>query len=173
MDIRNKFIKVIREYEDVNQQQYLDWVNKVSRKVDMADLDGNLRSDSTEPYTLKKMVRQLLANYIKQNECFTNASLVFKAMSGIEGVKVAYVLGFMVENGKKFGHAWNIINGKHYDFTARISEEMDNEYYQIAIIDDLNKIKSLPVFNPSGECENEEYDVDGMCSIYPYYKNNL
>ena len=185
------FIKTkLRENID-NLEGYHNWLNSNSKKVEIhntkeilkvdislmqRDFDAYLKDNVNYKY-VQKQTRNILENEINPNECFHNAGLVFQSFMNTHNIEVEYVLGLMTQHGKSFGHAWNRINGVHYDFTAEKMHETTSTYTQIVVFNDLNTIESLPMFNPNGECSHslnvngESYDLNGMCSLYPYYKS--
>lgn len=176
-----------------SDEDYKEWIKKNSKHVKIDSIKNILKPDlSLTTSNFDKYLKQnleykeiqnkntkLLNDVLKPNECFHNSALVLQFYSNIPNIKVEYVLGLMTQNGKTFGHAWNLINGSYYDFTSEIMEETPSEYTEIVRFDDINIIKKLPMFNPNMSCEEsfefngESYDVDGKCSLYPYYKSTL
>jgi hypothetical protein len=179
--IKNK----IRENIENNQvSQYKAWLSSVAKPVRINPITNIVRVEPSDMYNniekyqknlaLSKSIKTFLIENIEPNECFHNAGKVLQFFKN-QGFEVSFVLGILIENGKKFGHAWNKINGVYYDFTAEKSEKIKNKYFEVASIDNELEIQSLDVFNPNAKCEHEfnvdgeSYDVNGMCSVYPYF----
>jgi hypothetical protein len=179
--IKNK----LRENIQNNQYgEYNNWLkstvkaNKITSISNLTKIDPSSMFNDIDSYQknmqLNKEIKSLLINNITPNECFHNAGIVYQFFKN-KGIEVTFVLGILIENGKKFGHAWNKINGVAYDFTAEKSENTNSRYFEVVSLNDESAIKNLSVFNPNAQCEHEfqidgeSYDVNGMCSIYPYY----
>lgn len=143
-------------------------INKIDAVNDMSNYQENMQKN--------KDLKKFIIDNIEPNECFHNAYKTFVTLKG-QGYDVIFVLGMLGENGKLFGHAWNIVNGLNVDFTAEKQEENGNKYYRVVGFTDLGQIQGLSVFNPNEKCEyafshnGENYDRNGMCSVYPYYKS--
>lgn len=184
------FIKTkLREnIETTRISQYKDWLKGNAKPIIVSDLtelnkiDPNGMLGDIERYqkdvALNKSIKQFLINNIEINECFHNAAKVFEFFKKIDGFDVSFILGTMTENGKTFGHAWNKINDKYFDFTAEKTEKQNNRYFEVVALNDFSNIMNLEVFNPDAKCKHEltvageSYDINGMCSLYPYYINN-
>jgi len=185
------FIKHKLRESIIDTQDYKKWLLNNSKDVKINNSKNILKPDlslttsnfneylsqNLEYKNLQKQSNKLLETVIIPNECFHNASLVFQFYSNIPNIQVDYVLGLMTQGNKIFGHAWNVINGVHYDYTSEKSDAITSKYTEIVRFNDINTIKNLPMFNPNEKCENsfdvdgESFDIDGMCSLYPYYKS--
>lgn len=154
--------------------------------LDISEVNGNLIKEVnpemmisnfkqySEIINSNKIYKRLL-KLIQPNECFTNSAVVMDHINDeIPNVKATYVLGMIKEGGEMFGHAWNRINGKYYDFTLRTPES--REYFGVMEFNNINEVTSLPMFNPDMKCaealnmNGEAYDKNGMCSLYQYYQ---
>ena len=184
MNIKSAIRKLLLENET---QTYETWV-KVNMRgpLDISDIEGNLIKEVnpemmisnfnqySEIIKSNKIYKRLLTS-IKPNECFTNSAVVMDYINDtLSSVKVSYVLGMIKEGGSVFGHAWNRIDGKYYDFTLDRPES--REYFGVVEFNNINEVTSLPMFDPDMKCaealnvNGEAYDKDGMCSVYQYYK---
>jgi len=177
--------------ENINNiENYNNWLETNRIEVNINNLSSLLKPDLTlmtsnfGEYTkqnelskkYKPILVDLLNTKIKMNECFNNAGIVFQTFTPVDGIEVFYVMGIMVENGKEFGHAWNIINGKHYDFSSeKTSDANINNYYQVVVLNNLSDIENLSVFDTNTKCgqgfsvNGDSFDDNGMCSLYPYF----
>lgn len=184
--IKHKLRENIRQTEE-----YQLWLNNNSKNVKIYDIKNILKPDlslmtsnfneylsqNLKYKEIQKQSNDLLNTKININECFQNAGLVFQFYNNIPNITVEYVLGLMTQNGKTFGHAWNIINDIHYDFTSEKTEKSNSVYNQIVKFNNIENIQNLPMFNPDEKCEEsfnvngESFDINGMCSLYPYYKS--
>jgi hypothetical protein len=186
--IKNKIRTIISENVD-NIKLYKEWINsnkvriKINKISSFFNVGVNLNSFNPEEFAknkenlnkLRPIINDFINTKINQNECFHNAAKTFEFFNKM-GYDVSFVLGMMIEGDKKFGHAWNKIDGKYYDLTADKNEtDLPNQYYKIVELNDIVSITSLDVFNPNYDCkhkltiEGENYDKNGMCSLYPYF----
>jgi hypothetical protein len=184
MNIKSAIRKLLLENET---QTYETWV-KVNMRgpLEISEIEGNLIKEVnpemmisnfkqySEIMSTNKIYKRLL-NSIQPNECFTNSAVVMDHINDeLSSVKATYVLGMIKEGGEMFGHAWNRINGKYYDFTLQTPES--REYFGVMEFNNINEVTSLPMFDPDMKCaealnvNGEAYDKDGMCSVYQYYK---
>jgi hypothetical protein len=143
--------------------------------LDISEVNGNLIKEANPEIMSTNKIYKRLLKLIQPNECFTNSAVVMDHINDeISNVKVTYVLGMIKEGGGMFGHAWNRINGKYYDFTLRTPES--REYFGVMEFYNINEVTSLPMFNPDMKCaealnmNGEAYDKNGMCSLYQYYQ---
>ena len=172
-ELWNTRLEEVKKYIDENRKR----PSKHNINKNIKKLGTWLSLQNLEYKNLQKQSNKLLETVIIPNECFHNASLVFQFYSNIPNTQVEYVLGLMAQGNKIFGHAWNVINGVHYDYTSEKSDAITSKYTEIVRFNDINTIKNLPMFNPNEKCENsfdvdgESFDIDGMCSLYPYYKS--
>lgn len=175
--------KLLRENlnSHVRLNQYYEWLNENKIPVQIERLKMLIEGDKNNPkiYEFKKnQLIKLMNKNIAPNECFNNAHNAFFILSKL-GFDVKFILGIMVENGKEFGHAWNEINGEQYDLSAEKTKTFNNKYYEVFVYDNLSDIRNLTVFDPNAECpnamsiNNQNYDVNGLCSIYPEYLKSL
>lgn len=162
----------------IKLNQYYEWLSEAKIPVEIQRLKNVIpQEDISNPklYEFKKnQFMKIMHEQIKPNECFNNAHNAFFILNKL-GFDVKFVLGIMVENGREFGHAWNEINGEQYDLSAEKTKTFGNQYFEVYIYDNLNEIRQLTVFDPNAECpnamtvNNQNYDVNGLCSIYPEY----
>jgi hypothetical protein len=184
MTIRATIRKLLLESET---QTYETWLKANMRgPLDVSDIKGGLIKEVnpemmisnfkqySEIIKSNKIYKQLLSS-VQPNECFTNSATVMDYINDtLSSVKVSYVLGMIKEGGNMFGHAWNRIDGKYYDFTLGNPES--RQYFGVVEFNNLNEVTSLPMFDPDMECADalnfngESYDKNGMCSVYQYYK---
>lgn len=165
---------------------YMAWLNQNKKRVKISNfsdlyikIDPSMAFNDIPKYkedtTYNKELKNFLATKIHPNECFINAANTFQFLQQYPEMNVSFVLGMMVENGKRFGHAWNIINDNHYDLTAEKFVKTNNQYYQIVVLNNMSDISQLAVFDENTKCaeglsiDGDDYDVNGMCSLYPYY----
>lgn len=177
--------KLLRENltSHVRLNQYYEWLNENKIPVQIERLKTLIESDKDNPklYNFKKgQLIKLMNQHINPNECFNNADKAFQYLKEL-GFDVKFILGIMVEGGREFGHAWNEINGEQYDLSAEKTRTTDkgNKYYEVFVYDSLDEIHQLRVFDPNAKCpnamtvNNQNYDVNGLCSIYPEYLKSL
>ncbi len=187
--IKNKLNEVFTEVDA--KAKYKDWARTIipNQKTKVFKIFKDLLVKPAVPFQDKEYVtniaadkefnstiKTLLIDYVKENECFHNSAKVVDVLADkYPNSQPKFVLGFMSENGKLFGHAWNSINGKDYDFTAEKSVGSQSTYFKVAEFNNMGQITSLPVFDPNNKCDSamsingESYDVNGKCSIYPYF----
>jgi hypothetical protein len=170
-----------------NHETYGNWLNINMRgPLDVFDVNGNLiktvdpeimMSDFKQYSEIinKNKIYKRLMNSIQPNECFTNSAMIMDHLNDeLPTVKVTYVLGLIKESGGMFGHAWNKIDDKYYDFT--LGDPKSRQYFGVVEFNNINEVTSLPMFDPDVKCaealdfNGEAYDKDGMCSVYQYYK---
>jgi hypothetical protein len=172
--------KIIKE--SLDYVQYEKWVGSLgSVKVVgigsvVPDVSPDLMISNFSEYSklmkLKKLLGFIKAN-AQPNECFHNAANTHLLLQE-EGFDSKFVLGFLVESDKKFGHGWVKLNNIYFDPTI---VEPKGNYLVAAELEDRDKIMGLSVFNPDEKCEDafhgkgETYDHNGNCSVYPYFRS--
>lgn len=182
--IRNRVKTTLLENNDndINISNYKEWLKTNNKQIKINEIEvlykDILKLNMGNPLAYKQQRNEIIDfinTEINQNECFHNAAKSFEFFNK-RGYKVSFILGIMIENGKKFGHAWNKINGRNYDLTADKNEtRLENKYFRLVELNDINSITNLSVFDPNYDCKNkftsngENYDINGMCSLYPYF----
>ena len=168
--------------DDINIYNYKKWVMSNNEKIEVNKIEDLyediFKLNIANPLAYKKQTNEIIDfinTKINQNECFHNATKSFEFFNK-KGYEVSFILGIMIENGKKFGHAWNKINGRNYDLTAdKNVTRLENKYFKLVELNDINSITNLSVFDPNYDCKNkftykgENYDINGLCSLYPYF----
>jgi len=124
------FIKhKIRENIENNQiSQYKSWLSSVVKPVKINPINNIVSVDPSDMYNniekyqkniaLSKAIKNFVIENVEPNECFHNSGKALQFFKN-QGFDVSFVLGILIENGKKFGHAWNKINGVNYDFSRK------------------------------------------------------
>ena len=175
--IRNRVKTTLLENndDDINISNYKKWVMSNNEKIEINEIGVLYMNNPLAYKEQKNEIINFINTKINQNECFHNASKSFEFFKK-KGYEVSFILGIMIENGKKFGHAWNKINGRNYDLTAdKNVTRLENKYFKLVELNDINSITNLSVFDPNYDCKNkftykgENYDINGLCSLYPYF----
>jgi hypothetical protein len=154
--------------ERIRFEEYKTWVrtNVITRTNQITlshseDLDEN--------------IQEILGGvYIGQSLCFDNAQRVLKTLqTTAPDIKVEVVLGMIGVKKQFCGHAWNKVNGIHIDLTAETFVNDTFHYFPAAYFNNSEEFGRQGVFHTSEECEAETFDLNGNCSIYPYFIDNL
>lgn len=72
----------------------------------------------------------------KPKECYMNALAVC-----LENPHIEYVEGFIEVHGVPIEHAWNCLNGKHFDLTSEALGQLDCPHQSIMVIPGNSVIK--------------------------------
>jgi len=168
--MKEEIKKLLKELVATNDRkdEYAYWVNN---KV----ITENNRIDVSHSEELDEDLQEVLGGInIYESMCFHNALSILKTLIvKAPELKVEVVLG-MIGIGKTYcGHAWNTINGVNFDLTAEYLAADDFKYYPAAYFNQPASFSRQGVFTPTGNCENETFDVNGDCSVYVYFIDNL
>lgn len=117
-----EYLKNLAEYNmNEKQKAFFEWQYKVAKQV----IPVSTQSIKTK---YQEIDRFLANNNAVMKQSFSNAA---KLAMGVRDVE--YVEGFINNNGIPIEHAWNKINGEHFDITNDITkgESLKTDYVEI------------------------------------------